>query len=96
MRMQSPEVAVVPTTNTYSLRVRKSAAIDRDYSPSPPAGQPVKKRPRVQQQTTPRKGPGRRAANAAIAPRAAAAQIQPIEDPYLVAIRIGKSATVCN
>lgn len=85
--MQTPESAV--RTNTYSLRVRKSNTIDRDYSPP---GQPTKKKPRVVQTTPNKKAPATKRA-AAVQNKAAAVPAAQ-EDPYFQSLKSGKSVNV--
>jgi hypothetical protein len=77
-----------PATNKYSLRTRRSAVINRDYSPPAPA----RKRQKLQQvQTTPRKTPTNKKTAAATATKFA---VPPVEDFYFNSLKSGKSPTV--
>ncbi|KAL3102248.1 hypothetical protein niasHS_003657 [Heterodera schachtii] len=84
-------------TNSYSLRVRKAIAFDRDYSPDPPG--PARKKAKVQgNNAMPKRGPRKQgAANQQqnLAGREAAPKftVPTVQDSYFLALKAGTRAT---
>uniref|UniRef100_A0A183C523 SCD domain-containing protein n=1 Tax=Globodera pallida TaxID=36090 RepID=A0A183C523_GLOPA len=87
------------TSNTYSLRVRKPIAFDRDYSPDPP-GQPVRKKAKVQgNNVTPKRGPrkyggvNQQQQNQVGGEAVPKFAVPAVQDPYFLTLKTGRNPT---